>query len=118
MFMLIRNVSMSNMICLSLTFLQLLFAVDTTPPEIMNCPVVDPVIVELGMQVGFAFWVEPMATDNSGMVSLQSRTNGPGESFPVGKTTVVYIFIDPAGLTSICEFVICVDTGKTSLTFH
>ncbi|KAJ8041572.1 Hyalin [Holothuria leucospilota] len=87
--------------------------VDTTPPVIMNCPEVDPVVVELGMQVGFAFWAEPMATDNSGIVSLQSRTNGPGESFPVGKTTVVYIFIDPAGLTSVCEFVICVNTEDT-----
>lgn len=109
---------MDNTFCLLLTAFQLLFAVDTTPPVIINCPEVDPVTVELGMQVGFAFWVEPMATDNSGIVSLQSRTNGPGESFPVGKTTVVYTFVDPAGLTSVCEFVICVNTGKTSLTFH
>ncbi|XP_072051695.1 uncharacterized protein [Amphiura filiformis] len=58
-------------------------------------------------------WTEPTATDNSGSVTLVSRSHAPGTSFPTGTTTVTYVFRDPSGNEVTYEFdvnVVEVDT--------
>ena len=41
-------------------------------------------------------FTEPVATDNSGTVTLQSRTHVPGQFFLSGITEVCYTFDDPS----------------------
>ena len=57
-------------------------------------------------------YIEPTATDNSGVVNLASRTRTPGSFFLVGDTTVTYIFVDGSGNTAQCDFTITVIEGK------
>ncbi|KAJ8041828.1 Hyalin [Holothuria leucospilota] len=78
-------------------------AVDTTPPTLMCAQDVQETI-ELGRTGTAVFWTEPTATDISGTVSLQSRSHSPGSTFPVGETTVTYVFIDNAGNSATCTF--------------
>ncbi|XP_072017890.1 chymotrypsin-like protease CTRL-1 isoform X2 [Amphiura filiformis] len=49
-------------------------------------------------------WTEPTATDNSGTVSLTSRTHAPGDTFIVGTSQVTYTFTDGSGNTATCIF--------------
>ena len=49
-------------------------------------------------------WTEPTATDNSGMTPRVIRTHQPGTSFPVGTTTVTYMFMDMTGNRAQCSF--------------
>ena len=69
--------------------------------------------VELGTAGTQVFFTEPSATDVSGQASLLSRTNAPGDTYPVGVTTVTYIFVDNSGnAADPCTFTITVNTGK------
>ena len=69
--------------------------------------------IELGTSSVPVVFVEPSATDISGQASLLSRSNAPGDSFPVGVTTVTYIFVDNAGnQADPCVFTVTVNTGK------
>ncbi len=54
---------------------------------------------------------EPTATDNSGIVTLVSRTRQPNSFFPVGSTPVTYTFSDPAGNTASVTFNVNVIEG-------
>lgn len=90
----------------------LISSVDTTPPVISNCPEDQTITIELGQTSSVVFWSPPTATDNSGVVNIDSQTHSPGDSFPIGMTTVMYIFIDPEMLTSTCSFVVIVTTGE------
>ena len=85
---------------------------DTTPPESENCPDDILEIIELGLDGTVVFYAEPTATDISGTVNLDMRSNGPGDFFVVGVTQVIYIFSDPSGNTFQCDFVINVVTGE------
>ena len=57
-------------------------------------------------------WVEPTATDNSGSVSLSSRSHAPGSFFSTGSTQVTYVFEDPSGNSGVCAFFVTVNEGK------
>ncbi|XP_071824175.1 uncharacterized protein [Apostichopus japonicus] len=88
--------------------------VDTIAPTIMNCPVAGSVgaVIELGMPNTMVAWPEPTAADRSG-TSVAQRSHAPGSSFPVGDTTVTYIFQDSAGNTAPCQFTVSVTTVDT-----
>lgn len=88
-------------------------SVDTIAPTIMNCPVAGSVgaVIELGMPNTMVAWPEPTAADRSG-TSVAQRSHAPGSSFPVGDTTVTYIFQDSAGNTAPCQFTVSVTTGR------
>ena len=87
-------------------------SVDTTPP-VVSCVNDIIQVVELGTAGSQVFFTEPSATDISGQVSLLSRTNGPGETYPVGVTTVTYIFVDGAGnVADPCTFTVTINTSK------
>ena len=87
-------------------------SVDTTPPTV-TCINDIVQVVELGTSGTQVFFTEPSATDISGQVSLLSRTNSPGDTYPVGVTTVTYVFVDNAGNTADpCTFTITVNTSK------
>ena len=89
--------------------------VDTTPPSV-TC--IDDIVqtVELGTTSVVVFFTEPSATDISGTALLQSRTNAPGDSFPVGTTTVSYVFVDNSGnQADPCTFTVTVATGQCNM---
>ena len=86
-------------------------SVDTIPPTVMCIADVRQTI-ELGETGAVVFWTEPTATDFSGLTTLQSRSHNPGSTFPVGETTITYIFRDNAGNTADCIFLVVVSVGK------
>ena len=56
-------------------------------------------------------FTEPTATDNSGSVSVRSRSHSPGQFFQTGTTTVTYVFVDLSGNTAECVFNVIVIEG-------
>ena len=87
-------------------------AVDDIPPVISGC---DDFGTTIGLNIGGAVvtYTEPTATDNSGVVSLQSRSRAPGQFFVVGSTPVTYVFVDGSGNTAECTFNVIVTEGMT-----
>ena len=77
--------------------------VETTGPEISNCPAdisVSSATLSCGAEVS---WAIPVATDACGVESFTS-THSPGDSFPIGTTVVTYTAFDGAGNSSSCSF--------------
>ena len=74
---------------------------------------IDDIVETIGVNIGGAqiSWVEPTATDNSGVVNLLSRSRTQGQFFVVGDTDVVYRFADGAGNVAECAFVVSVVEG-------
>ncbi|XP_030829233.1 mucin-3A isoform X32 [Strongylocentrotus purpuratus] len=98
----------------SCSFTVTVFAVDTTPPSVVCTNNVFQT-VELGTNPVQVFYTEPTASDISGQANLVSRTNVPGDSFPVGTSTVTYVFADNSGNTAdACSFTITVTAQDTT----
>ena len=87
-------------------------AVDGEVPEIQQCPIDITETIPLNAGGIIVTWLEPVATDNSGTVTLASRTHTPGSFFNTGLTQVLYRFEDPSGNSAICAFNIIVNEGK------
>ena len=51
-------------------------------------------------------WIEPTATDNSGMTPIVTQSHQPGDSFTIGTTQVRYTFTDVAGNEATCSFTV------------
>ncbi|XP_071844152.1 uncharacterized protein [Apostichopus japonicus] len=83
--------------------------VDDTPPDVTCIQDITRIVTidSTGITV---FWTEPTAADNSGVVSLQSRSHAPGDFFSQGTTQVTYIFVDPSGNNAFCIFTVTVTT--------
>ena len=90
-----------------------LFLVDTTAP-VVTCPADITQTVELGTTSVVVDFLDATATDNSGTVTLASRTNSPGSTFSVGDTIVTYTFSDASGNSASCSFRISVVTGRNA----
>ena len=88
----------------------MLFVVDTTPP-VVSCPADITVTVELGTPSVAVNFPDATATDNSGVVFLESRTSDPGDEFLIGPNDVTYTFTDASGNSASCTFTITVTTG-------
>ncbi len=82
------------------------------PPQITFCPGDITASTALGTSGTTVTWQEPMATDNSGIANLISRSLPPGAFFQIGVTTVTYVFQDPSLNTDFCTFDIYVSAGK------
>ncbi len=92
----------------------ILFLVDRIPPVVSGDG--DQIVtIPLGSGGTSVAWIEPTASDNSGIVTLDSRSHSPGQFFPPGTTTVTYNFIDPSGNTVTYEFDVIVIEGKLDL---
>uniref|UniRef100_UPI00248FCC6E HYR domain-containing protein n=1 Tax=Aquimarina aggregata TaxID=1642818 RepID=UPI00248FCC6E len=85
---------------------------DTQAPIIQNCPSNISKPSNLGICSTMVSWTEPSATDNcsnSGNI-VWTKSHSPGDTFPVGTTTVTYIATDEAGNNSLtCSFDILVE---------
>ncbi len=92
--------------------MQFFFAtVDDQPPLIQGC---EDVLATVGLNRGAieVEWIEPIATDNSGIVSLAFKSRSPGQYFVVGTTQVTYRFVDGSGNVATCNFDVIVTEGK------
>lgn len=81
---------------------------DITPPVITGCSGDINVASDTSYCGAVVTWAEPVATDNCPGVVLTS-THAPGDTFPVGTTTVTYTATDASALTDVCSFDIIVD---------
>lgn len=84
---------------------------DGVPPNVV-CP--DDIRREINLGQGSVSvsWSDATATDNSGRVSLVSRSHSPGSQFNTGITTVTYTFEDPSGNQGLCSFNVLVIEGR------
>ena len=83
---------------------------DIVDPVIANCPTDITQIVAAGQTSATVIWTPPTATDNvtpTDQITMVA-THAPGGQFPVGTTTVTYIFMDQAGNDATCSFNIIV----------
>ncbi len=76
---------------------------DDALPVITGCPTDISQINNAGICGAIVTWTPPAATDNCGEVDLSSD-HQPGETFPVGTTTVTYTATDDAGNSVSCSF--------------
>ena len=76
---------------------------DNENPVISGCPSTQSANTDSGLATGNVTWTEPTATDNSGTQTLTSDYS-PGQSFPIGTTTVTYNSTDAAGNMANCTF--------------
>ena len=82
---------------------------DNEDPIITGCPGDLFQKTDTGETTGTVSWTPPTSTDNSGAPTLTS-THNPGDSFPVGSTTVTYTSTDAAGNEATCTFDIMIGT--------
>lgn len=76
--------------------------VDSTVPEIHNCPADISATLAPGACVKPVSWTLPSATDNC---SVSLTSNFPsGHAFPLGTTEVIYTATDGSGNISSCSF--------------
>lgn len=89
------------------------FLVGPLPESVIDaCPVDITTTVELGTSSATVTWTEPIPTGIPVRVMLSSRSHSPGSFFPVGETTVLYLFEYGQSSTLSCLFVVTIETGK------
>ena len=80
---------------------------DGEAPVISGMPADIEVPTDPGLTTAAVSWTEPSATDNVGVTSF-TTTHAPGDSFPLGTTTVTYTARDDAGLETDASFQVTV----------
>jgi len=91
-------------------------SIDTRGPDIIGLPADVLVEIRQGRDCAQVTWAEPSAADGmSGVMSLTS-THSPGDSFPVGSTTVTYTALDGVGNMSWASFDVTVVQIQDALT--
>lgn len=78
---------------------------DTTPPTVVSQPNTIVQTLPLGQDTVTVTWMEPVVTDDSGLVVLIDQSHMSGISlFGVGTTRVSYTYIDGSGNIRVVEF--------------
>ncbi|WP_417858570.1 HYR domain-containing protein, partial [Xanthomarina gelatinilytica] len=88
---------------------------DTENPTI-TCPGDITISNDAGQCDAVVTWTAPTGADNCAGAVVTSSHN-PGDTFPIGTTTVTYTITDAAGLTNSCSFDVTVnDTEAPTIT--
>ncbi|KAJ8017526.1 Hyalin [Holothuria leucospilota] len=87
--------------------------VDTTPPTVIQGPETITRVIELGDGGVIVSWEDLAVTDSSGTQTLISRSNSPDSFFPVGDTSVTYLYGDESGNTVTYTFCVTVQPIDT-----
>ena len=90
---------------------QLITIDDDILPIITGCPSDITVSNDVGDCSAIVNWVIPVATDNCGIFSFVS-SHSPGDTFPIGTTTVTYTATDNCGNVTTCIFDITVNDSE------
>lgn len=80
---------------------------DVEDPVITGCPADITASSDANSCGNTVSWTQPTASDNCTGVTL-TATHIPGDYFPIGVTTVMYVATDSAGNTDTCTFDITV----------
>ncbi|MCX7549257.1 HYR domain-containing protein, partial [Xanthomarina sp. F2636L] len=83
---------------------------DTEAPTI-TCPTNITVNNDAGQCDAVVTWTVPTGADNCAGFNVTSSHN-PGDTFPIGVTTVTYTITDAAGLTNSCSFDVTVNDAE------
>ncbi|MGQ8338926.1 HYR domain-containing protein [Sunxiuqinia sp. A32] len=87
-----------------------IIVVDSEDPVITGCPDNITINSDAGSCFATVSWTEPTASDNcttSGNI-IWTKSSDPGDSFPIGTTTVDYTASDEAGNIATCSFTVTV----------
>ncbi|XP_072023013.1 hyalin-like isoform X3 [Amphiura filiformis] len=79
---------------------------DVVPPVVLYCPGPIRRTLAEGSTSLSVNWIEPSATDNSGIAPTIYMTHSSGGDFTIGSTQVVYTFTDQAGNSATCRFTV------------
>ena len=63
-------------------------------------------------------WQEPRTEDLSGRVTVLVQTHAPGSYFPVGTTSVSYVYTDNSNNIASCVFSVIGSSGEIWMIFH
>ena len=85
---------------------QVIVLTDTEGPVVYDCPV-DIVVTTSGTSA-VVTWQEPTATDDCGLEWIMADYQ-PGDTFPIGTTTVTYTAVDDCENITPCTFVVTVE---------
>ncbi len=86
---------------------------DTENPTI-TCPADITVSNDAGQCDAVVTWTVPTGADNCAGSTVTSSHN-PGDTFPIGTTTVTYTITDAAGLTASCSFNVTVNDTQAPI---
>ena len=92
-----------------------------TPPVITICPDYVTKSIPLGSASGGVKvdWTQPEATDDYTLVPLSRSSHTSGEKFPIGNTTISYVFTDTSGNQAFCNFTVTVEeVGKYNREYN
>ncbi|XP_072031150.1 hyalin-like isoform X2 [Amphiura filiformis] len=81
---------------------------DKIPPRIYDCPQDIAAPTPDATRMASIIWVEPYATDNSGVTPKVNKTYNPLDRFDLGQTTVTYTFTDLSSNKATCTFTITI----------
>ena len=82
----------------------------------VNCPEDFTQTVVFGTTSASVNFVTPTATDNSGVVFLDSSSHLPGDFFLVGQTQVTYSFRDASNnFGETCQFFVNLVAGESTI---
>ena len=88
-----------------------LFFIDSEIPVISNTPSTLNVDTDASSPTATVSWSPPTASDNSGEEVTVTSDYSPGDTFPIGTTTVTYTATDAYGNTANSTFNVVV-TGR------
>jgi len=77
----------------------------------LSCPANITANSDAGLCTASVTWTPPTPADNCG-ATITSSSHNPGDSFPVGTTTVTYTATDDAGNSIECSFDITVEDNE------
>ena len=97
--------------------LNVLIFTDTEIPTVLDTPSNKTVNTDARLPNARVSWTPPTAIDNSGEAVTLASDYSPGDTFPIGTTTVTYTAMDPYGNTATSTFNVIV-IGKYAGQFQ
>ncbi len=91
------------------------FTPDTEAPSIANCPSNIMQFLPEGQSTVNVNWDYPEVSDNCGVVDTVGYEGNSG-MFPIGDSTIIYIFVDEAGNSDTCTFMVQVIDLEIGIT--
>lgn len=86
---------------------QVIILADTEAPVVFNCPA--DITVTTSGSTSIATWIEPTASDDCALEWIMGDYQ-PGDSFPLGTTTVTYTAVDFCENVTPCTFTVTVES--------
>ncbi|KAL8203033.1 UNVERIFIED_CONTAM: Sushi, von Willebrand factor type A, EGF and pentraxin domain-containing protein 1 [Gekko kuhli] len=89
--------------------------IDLEPPVIDKCR--SPPPIQVAEKEYRVTWDDPQFSDNSGAVSMVTKSHLPGDLFPKGETVVQYTATDSSGNNRTCEIHIVIRGSPCEIPF-